>query len=64
MDKLIISVSKSENEYTAITRVSQKASALLDDLCKRTNRGKAEIASLLIEWAYDRVELEGEDESV
>lgn len=46
----------SSNNSTAV-RVSRKALALVADICEKTNRSQLEIASRLIEWAYEHVEV-------
>jgi len=55
-EKLLIEVETGENDYVLSTRISRKANALLDDVVKRSGRGKAYIASKLIEFAYDHIE--------
>lgn len=60
-DKLIIEVDNGERDYRLVTRISQKANALLEDVVKRSGRSKAYIASKLIEYAYDHVEYDCEE---
>ena len=55
-DKLIIEVDNGERDYRLVTRISQKANALLEDVVKRSGHSKAYIASKLIEYAYDYIE--------
>ena len=58
-DKLIIP-KRDPNERTENTqpiRVSKKALALVNELCTDTNRTQTDIASRLIEWAYDHCEV-------
>ena len=40
-EKLLIEVETGENDYVLSTRISRKANALLDDVVKRSGRGKA-----------------------
>lgn len=60
-EKLLIEVETGENDYVLSTRISRKANALLDDVVKRSGRGKAYIASKLIEYAYDHIEYSDEE---
>ena len=59
MDKLKIQKrdpQDSSNNSTAV-RVNRKALALVTDICEKTNRSQLDIASRLIEWAYEHVEV-------
>ena len=58
--KLIISVDNGEREYGCMVRVDDKANALLEDLTRKTKRSKAYIASRMIEFAYEFVEISKE----
>lgn len=62
MDKLIISVVEDGREYGNAIRINKKAHALLESISKRSGRSKAYIASRMIEFAFDYVAYEGEDE--
>ena len=59
MDKLKIQKRDPESNYSQSTavRVNRKALALVSDICEKTNRSQLEIASRLIEWAYEHVEI-------
>ena len=50
---------------TCVIRVNRKACAIVDQLCMETNRSRQEIASKLIEYAYEHcqvLEAEAEEE--
>lgn len=59
MDKLKIQKRDPESTHSNSTavRVNRKALALVTDICEKTNRSQLEIASRLIEWAYEHVEV-------
>lgn len=58
-DKLKIPKRNPESTYSQSTtvRVNRKSLALVSDICDKTNRSQMEIASRLIEWAYEHVEI-------
>lgn len=58
--KLIISVDNGERDFGGMVRVDDKANALLEDLARKTKRSKAYIASRMIEFAYEFVEISKE----
>ena len=62
MDKLIISTNNDEKNSAVIVRISKKASALLDDIVKRSARGKSFVANKMIEFAYEHVVIEDEED--
>lgn len=62
--KLIIEVDNGEREPGIVVRVSDKANALLEDVTQRSKRSKAYVASRMIEFAYEFVQIEGDDEDV
>ena len=62
--KLIIEVDNSEREPGIVVRVSDKANALLEDVAQRSKRSKAYVASKMIEFAYEFVQIEGAEEDV
>lgn len=62
--KLIIEVDNGERELGIVVRVSDKANALLEDVAKKSKRSKAYVASRMIEFAYEFVQIEGDDEDV
>lgn len=55
--KLIISVDNGEREPGNIVRINDKANALIEDIAKKTKRSKAYVASKMIEFAYEFVEI-------
>ena len=59
MDKLKIQRKDPETTHSNSTavRVNRKALALVTDICEKTNRSQLEIASRMIEWAYEHVEV-------
>ena len=63
MDTLIIQATKDADrgKPANTVRVSKKALTLVNVLCASTGRTQKEIASMLIEWAYDRCEVVGDD---
>lgn len=48
---------ESTSSNSTAVRVNRKALALVSDICEKTNRSQLEIASRLIEWAYEHVEV-------
>lgn len=62
-EKLRIPKRDPENrgEQIRIVRVSKKALALVNSLCAETNRTQHDIASRLIEWAYEHCEVREEE---
>ncbi len=58
-EKLIIPKRDPDEEKSSscVVRVSKKALTLINSLCADTNRTQMDIASRLIEWAYDRAEV-------
>lgn len=40
-----------------VIKINRKAHALVNELCSLTNRSQQDVASRLIEWAYERVEI-------
>lgn len=63
-DILYIPVRNPDDDRSAgrCIRVSDKAAALVDALCMNTNRTRQDVASRLIEWAFDRTEIQTESE--
>lgn len=57
-EKKLIIKAQSEKEDEIIIRISRKSNALLDDIAKKSGRGKNYIASRMIEFAYDFVEID------
>ncbi len=59
-EKLIIAVRETEKSGSSVNvvKISKKALALVRELCAETNRTQQDIVSRLIEWAYDRVEIQ------
>ena len=55
--KLIISVDNGEREPGNIVRINDKANALIEDIAKKAKRSKAYVASKMIEFAYEFVEI-------
>ena len=53
--KLLIEVKNSKSSGCVI-QISQKANALLDEVTKKSGNTKANVASRLIEFAYEYVE--------
>ena len=62
MDKLIIPT-RNELESGTHIRVSKKAKELVDEIAKRSGRSQYLIVNKMIEFAYDHVELEGDEET-
>ena len=62
MDKPIISTNNDEKNSAIMVRISKKASALLDDIVKRSGRGKSFVANKMIEFAYEHVVIEDEED--
>ena len=58
--KLIISVDNGEREPGNIVRINDKANALIEDIAKKTKRSKAYVASKMIEFAYEFIEISEE----
>ena len=58
-EKLIFTrkVKKGARRDSCVVRVSKKAMALINCLCAETEQAQQEIASKLIEWAYDHAEV-------
>ena len=61
-DKLIIRQKRDTYQAAVVVKVSPEAFALVEDLCHRTGRSRTDIASRLIEWAAERVEVRSDDE--
>lgn len=59
-DRLIILVHDPDDDHKNSTtcRVKHKTMMLVNDLCSKTGRSQLEIESMLIEWAYDRTDIE------
>lgn len=57
-DKLIIPQNKDGDQTTTVIRLSRKAFALIDQLSRKSGRSKSDVASRMIEWAYDHTEVE------
>ena len=62
MEKLLISVIEDGREFGHAIRVSKKAHALLESVAKRSGRSKSYIASHMIEFAFDYIEYDDEDD--
>lgn len=62
MDKLVITKQTVQTESRTIVRISNKSNAMLEDISRRTGRSKASIVDMLIEFAYDRVEIGSDKE--
>ena len=62
MDKLVITKQTVQTESCTIVRISNKSNAMLEDISRRTGRSKASIVDMLIEFAYDRVEIGSDKE--
>ena len=61
-DKLIIRQKRDTYQAAVVVKVSPEAFAMVEDLCRRTGRSRTDIASRLIEWASERVEVRSDDE--
>lgn len=61
MPKLIIEKEAAVGDCVLI-RVNKKANALIEDVAKRSGRSKQCVTSKMIEFAYDYVICEGEEE--
>ncbi len=61
MDKLIIE-SRTVLEDGTHIRVSKKSKELIDEIAKRSGRSQYQIVNRMIEFAAERVVIEGEDE--
>lgn len=61
MDKLIIP-SRNELEDGTHIRVSKKMKELVDEIAKRSGRSQYVIINKMIEFAYERVVVEDEDD--
>ena len=59
--KLEIKIDNGEREPGNIVRISDRANALIEDVAGKTKRSKAYIASRMIEFAYDFVEIIGKE---
>ena len=62
MDKLVITKQTVQTESRTIVRISNKSNAMLEDISRRTGRSKASIVDMLIEVAYDSVEIGSDKE--
>ena len=62
MEKLIIRRKKDTYQSAVVVKVSPEAFSMIEDLCHRTGRSRTDIASRLIEWAAERVEIRSDDE--
>lgn len=60
--KLIIEKDTGERNYGITVKISARANALVEDIMKRANRPKSYIVNKMIEFAYDYVEVDGEDD--
>lgn len=61
-EKLIITKPAEPKEGAGqVVRVSPKAYALLEDLAAKSGRSRSYIANKMIEFAYDRAEIKGEE---
>lgn len=58
MDKLIIPQNRDRGQTTTVIRLESKASALIELLSRKSGRSKSDVASRMIEWAYDHTEVE------
>ena len=58
MDKLIIPQNRDRGQTTTVIRLESKAFALIDLLSRKSGRSKSDVASRMIEWAYDHTEVE------
>lgn len=58
MEKLIIEAENGEKEQDVIVRISKKANALIEDISKKSGRSKCYIASKMVEFSYDHVEIQ------
>lgn len=58
-EKLIIPVKSPDEcgDQACAVKVSKKAMVLIKQLCAETNRSQCDVASRLIEWAYDHAEV-------
>jgi predicted transcriptional regulator len=62
-DKLIITKPVDSGDRSGqVVRVSKKVYALLEDLASKSGRSRSYIANKMIEFAYDLVQIEEEEE--
>ena len=59
MEKLIIEADNGDKEQCSIIRVSNKANTLIDEIVKISGRSKVFIATKMIEFAFDYIEVKG-----
>ena len=59
MEKLIIEADNGDKEQGCIIRVNKIANDLVDGIAKETGRSKCYIASKMIEFAFDHIEIKG-----
>lgn len=64
-EKLIIPVKSPDEcgDQACAVKVSKKEMVLIKQLCAETNRSQCDVASRLIEWAYDRTEVDNGTET-
>ena len=62
-DKLIIpKLDENATSSDVMIRVSRKANALVEEIAKQSGQSKAFVASRMIEFAFDRVEVRDGEE--
>lgn len=59
MEKLIIEAENNEKEQGCIIRVNKNAYDLIEGIAKESGRSKCYIASKMIEFAFDHIEIKG-----
>lgn len=63
-DKLIIpKLEENATSSDVMVRVSRKANALIEEIAKQSGQSKAFVASRMIEFAFDRVEVREDGET-
>ena len=62
MDKKLIITKEDTKETDICVRIGRKANALVDDIVKKSGRSKTFILNRMVEFAYDYIEIESEDE--
>lgn len=64
-EKLIIPVKSPDEcgEQACVVKVSRKAMMFIKQLCTETNRSQCDVASRMIEWAFDHIEVVEADET-
>lgn len=61
-EKLVIQKLTEPEERGCVVRIDRSANTILEDLVKMTGRSRAYLASKMIEFAFEHIEIKGDED--